>query len=160
MLLIWGKLLKHIVSSKLSRQKFIFSDLTPSLCDLVVYAYLSVLFAIPEEYTPFECIRNDGSDEDIYENVHRLKGFLLDFDDWLWTSRKARPEDNQPIRTSLLAAQGNANCDEPHSNTDESAAVPVSKPFFGKDSAARNSNLAFLGFMGVSVAILLAIRPH
>jgi hypothetical protein len=53
--------------------KFIYGDV-PMTTDVILYSYLSPLLAIPQQLR--------GPWEDV--KLARLRGFLLDFDDWLW----------------------------------------------------------------------------
>jgi hypothetical protein len=144
------QLLRHI-SSKLfrSNDKFLFSNSAPSVCDMIVYAHLSVLFSISEPYTPFACLRDN---EEMEEILQRLKGFLLDFDDWCW-ARKARLAEleQSPIPTADLAARGNQIVVEAV-QADEEDPKHVTRPLLGKDPETRNRNMIFLAFAATAVA--------
>jgi hypothetical protein len=139
------KFLKQVVS-KLgwgSSRKFLFE--TPCICDVYLYSYLSVLLSIPDKLVPYSFLR-DGVDE-VEEVIHRIKTYLLDFDDWLWqlSSRRAAEHSTKFIPSARMAARGLSQMDE--TNDEDVAQSPVpsnNRPFLGKDQDAKKSNLIFL----------------
>ena len=142
-----SNLFKQLGSKIGYSKKFFFSDSKPSVCDIVLYSYLSVLLSIPEKFSPFRFLRDDDEDDEV---VHRLKTFLLDFDDYLWqlsSKRNNQIEPNILISSTSLAAKGVAAADI---DPDEETTNGPSKSFFGDDKV-RRSNILFLGIAGAAM---------
>lgn len=115
--LIDSKLKKFFkyLNSKLRSGRFFFpvtiaSAEFPSICDVVLYSFLSVLLSIPDKFSPF-FFASDSQSEETGEIVQSLKTFLLDFDDWLWqlnAKRSQQIQDPSLIPSAHMAAAGSA----------------------------------------------------
>jgi hypothetical protein len=153
---LW-KLLKQLVS-KIgwgSSRKFFFDPDKPSVCDVYLYSYLSVLLSIPDKFVPYPFLRDGVEDDEVEEVVHRIKTFLLDFDDWLWqlSSKRANEHATKLIVSASKAAKG-AFPNSLSERTDEeigNSPTADNRPFLGKDTEARKSNLLFLGAAGAAM---------
>jgi len=157
--LISGQLWRVIkeISRKLgwtSGRKFLFDD-RPSVCDISLYSYLSILFSIPENLTPYEFLKHDQSDQDIEETVQRIKSYLLDFDDWLWQLNTTRSNESAgliPLLPSAAkAAKGVSSSPVEEDEEENTETEQVNRPFLGKDSDVRKSNVIFLSVAAVSM---------
>ena len=153
---LW-KLLKQLVT-KIgwgSSRKFFFDSEKPSFCDVVLYSYLSILLSIPEKFIPYTFLRED-KEEDEEEIVHRIKTFLLDFDDWLWqlSSKRATEHATKLINSAASAAKGSLskspNAGEPGEDVEDEE-NRIHRPFLGKDHDARKSNLIFIGIAATAM---------
>jgi hypothetical protein len=148
-----GKLkafLKYL-NSKLLTSKFFFpaihgSNEAPSLCDVILYAHLSVLLSIPEKFSPWHFA--NSADPESREIIDRLRSYLLDFDDFLWQLNSQRAEElniSGPICTASKAALIDAKSagDSGEPDTDEVTDLTSKKPFLG-NMQQRMHNILFL----------------
>lgn len=130
--------------SNIRGSKFFFNDEKPSTCDVVLYSYLSVLLSIPDRFCPYSFAKDQS--DDTQEIVHRLRSFLLDFDDYLWQFNAKRAEQIESSKPLLSAALASGELDLPHQPEISADTQPenASKPFLGEDSTARRQNIIFL----------------
>jgi hypothetical protein len=143
------KSLVKFLHSKLRSGRFLFpistpSGETPSVCDVALYSFLSVLFSIPDKYSPYFFASEDDQSEETVEIVQSLKSFLLDFDDWLWhlnSKRSQQIEDPKLIVSAKLAAVGPQVKEREEDDTNEQPAK-VDRPLLGTKD--RMQNLIFL----------------
>ena len=145
-------LLKYL-NSKIRYNKFFFSNDRPSMCDIVLYSHLSVLLSVPDKFVPFFFVK-DTSDDTV-EMLHRLKSYLLDFDDWLWqlnAKRAEQIEPSAPLHSALVAAAGDVATVPAGEGAAGEATLDTSspsKPLLGTD---KRQNLAFLGIVAATMA--------
>jgi hypothetical protein len=145
-------LLKYL-NSKIRSSKFFFQGDSPSLCDIVIYAYLSVLLSIPEKFCPLSFARSP--DEDTQEIMNRLRSFLLDFDDFLWQLNSQRSEG--PVRTASRAALWGMEPSREETQR-ESDSIEKEKPLLGTNEQ-RTQNIVFLTIAAATVFAVLRFSP-
>lgn len=139
------------LNSKLRSGRFFFpvstkSGESPSVCDVVLYSFLSVLFSIPENFSPF-FFASDSQSEETQEIVQSLKAYLLDFDDWLWqlnARRSQQIEDPKLIPSAGLAVAVGPLVEENQETMNDLEQEDSSsrRPLFGTQE--RMQNLLFL----------------
>jgi hypothetical protein len=152
------KSLMKFLSSKILVSKFFFpsSSDAPSACDITMYAYLSVLLSIPDKFCPFSFAKNP--DDDMKEITHRLKSFLLDFDDYLWHLNSQRAEQldtSGPLVSAALAAV----TAEMSAETEAGESTPIEeirRPFLG--TTERKQNLLFLSLAVSAIAAVMYLN--
>ena len=133
-----------VLSRRMSVSRFLFSQDQPSLTDILVYSHLSVLLSIPDKFSPFFFARDE---EALVELVQRLKSYLLDFDDWLWQLNAKRDR----LVPSAEVDVG-SEADPPNASPVDEPAFSEPRPFLGKDSESRRSNLLFIGLAAAAMA--------
>lgn len=146
------------VSRKLgwvSGKKFLFDDDRPSLCDITIYAYFSVLLSIPENLIVFQFLKHDQPVE-IDETIQRIKSYLLDFDDWLWQLNTKRSDESAgliPLIPSAAVAAKGAGGDNMvnQEQVPEEDSHLEDRPFLGRETDIRKSNSLFLACAALSM---------
>ena len=151
------------ISNKLgwtSSRKFLFDD-HPSVCDIALYSYLSILMSIPEHLTPYHFLKH-GVPDDVDEVIQRIKSYLLDFDDWLWQINAKRSDESAgllPLLPSAAnAAKGTGEGANEVEEEQEESPTEKERSFLGEQSDVRKSNTVFLACSALTmVAIGLLI---
>ena len=150
-------LLKHL-SSKMLVSKFFFPSKTdgPSICDIVLYAYLSVLLSIPEKFCPFYFCKDP--DEETKEIIHRLRSFLLDFDDHLWHLNAQRAEhiDARGPMPSASKATATEEGPEEEPTEHETSVSTAQRPLLG--TTERMQNIVFLSIAAAAIASVMYLN--
>ena len=144
--------LKYL-NSKIRSSKFFFSTENPSLCDIVLYSYLSVLLSVPEKFCPFFFAKSP--DEDSLEIINRLRSFLLDFDDFLWQLNAQRAEHLDmagPLPTAAKAALSGGST-ELRPDTELDPETADEKPLLG--TKERTQNIIFLSAAATVMAAVI-----
>jgi hypothetical protein len=142
--------LEHL-NSKILISKFFFPSKAdgPSICDIVLYAHLSVLLSIPEKFCPFYFCKDP--DEETKEIIHRLRSFLLDFDDHLWHLNAQRSDQIDTRGPLPSASKAAATGDQEEEPSETETSVPeTQRPLLG--TTERMQNIVFLSCAAAAIA--------
>ena len=155
------KELFQYLNSKIRNSKFFFSNESPSMCDIVLYSHLSVLLSIPDKFCPYFYV-GDQTDEYTQELLHRLKSYLLDFDDWLWhlnSKRSEQIEGNTLTPSAMVAARGIVAPAAAPEEQESNETINVEKPLLGQPQD-RSQNIAFLVVVAAAMVSVVALNRY
>ena len=144
------------LNNKIRSSKFFFCSDAPSICDIVLYSHLSVLLSIPEKFCPFFFVREITDETE--EIMHRLKSFLLDFDDWLWqlnARRSEQLETNAPLASATLAARGPSLPASGVLTPSEHESEQLGRPLLGSGEDRKQNYLFLLAAAATMCSVVL-----